>query len=150
MFESLIKISGHWHMKLFGPDGVLKQEVSGENVITTNGKEMLAAYLASAAASATVNPFKYVAIGTGSTAESASDTALATELTRTTGTASYVSGAIYQVTATFAAGTGTGAITEYGLFNTSTGGTMFNRDVETVINKGASDTLSVSMQVTLS
>lgn len=150
MFESLIKISGHWQMKLFGPDGVLKQEVSGENVITTNGKEMLAAYLASAAASATVNPFKYVAIGTGSTAESASDTALATELTRTTGTASYVSGAIYQVTATFAAGTGTGAITEYGLFDSSTAGTMFNRDVETVINKGASDTLSVSMQVTLS
>lgn len=150
MFESLIKISGHWHMKLFGPDGALKQEVRGDNVITTNGKELLAAYLASAAASATVNPFKYVAIGTGTTAESAADTALATELTRTTGTASYVSGAIYQVSATFAAGTGTGAITEYGLFNTSSAGTMFNRDVETVINKGASDTLSVTMQVTLS
>lgn len=150
MFQSLIKITGHWQMKLYGSDGALKQEVAGENVITTNGKEMLAAYLASAAASATVNPFKYVAIGTGTTSESASDTALVTELTRTTGTASYVSGAIYQVTATFAAGTGTGAITEYGLFNTSSAGTMFNRDVESVINKGASDTLQVTMQVTLS
>ena len=150
MFESLIKITGHWNMKLHGPDGALKQEVSGKNVITTNGKELLAAYLASAAASATANTFKYVAIGTGSLAESASDTALGTELTRTTGVASYLSGAIYQVTATFAAGVGTGAITEYGLFDSSSAGTMFSRDVESVINKGASDTLSVSTTVTLS
>lgn len=150
MFESSISITGHWRMQLTGPDGTLKQEVAGKNVITTNGKELLAAYLASAAASATANTFKYVAVGTGTASETAADTALATELSRTTGTASYVSGAIYQVTATFAAGTATGAITEYGLFNSSSAGTMFSRDVETVINKGASDTLTVSTTVTLS
>lgn len=142
--------SGTWKAQLFGPEGNLKQEVFGHNVVTTDGKEMLAAYLASAAASATVNTFKYVAIGTGSTTETSSDTAMAVELTRTTGTASYISGAIYQVTATFAAGVGTGAIVEYGLFNTSTGGTLFNRDTEAVINKGASDSLVVTTQITLS
>jgi hypothetical protein len=150
MVESLIKIEGYWTMRLHGPDGALKQEVSGKNVITTNGKEALASYLAAAAAGATENPFKYVAVGTGSVAESAADTALGGELSRKTGVASYVSGAIYQVSATFAAGVATGAITEYGLFNTSTGGTLFSRDIETVINKGASDTLSVTTQVTLS
>jgi hypothetical protein len=142
--------SGTWTAKLYGPDGELKQTVHGPNVVTTNGKEMLAAYLASAAASATLNSFKYVAIGTGSTAESASDTAMAVESARTTGTASYLSGAIYQVTATFAAGVGTGAIVEYGLFNTSTGGTLFNRDTESVVNKGSSDSLVVITQLTLS
>jgi hypothetical protein len=75
---------------------------------------------------------------------------MAVESARTTGTASYLSGAIYQVTATFAAGVGTGAIVEYGLFNTSTGGTLFNRDTESVVNKGSSDSLVVITQLTLS
>jgi hypothetical protein len=54
------------------------------------------------------------------------------------------------VTATFASGVGTGAIVEYGLFSSSTGGTMFSRDTEAVINKGANDTLVVTTEVTIS
>lgn len=150
MYDTLIKIRGHWDIKLHSPDGVLIDHRSGENVITTNGKEMLASYLSSAAAGALANTIKYVAIGTSATGESASDTALGTESARTTGTVSYVSGAIYKVTATFAAGTGTGAITEYGLLNSSTAGTLFSRDTEAVINKGAADVLTVTTQVTLS
>jgi len=91
-----------------------------------------------------------IAIGTDATAEAASNTALGTELARTTGTASYVSDAVYRVTATFAAGTGTGAIVEYGLFSSSTGGTMFSRDTESVINKAAGDTLVVTTEITFS
>ena len=147
--HSLIKISGHWDVKLTGPDGALKQHVHGQNVITTVGKEYLASYLLSAATSA-VNTLKYIAVGTSTTPEAASDTGLGTELARVTGTVSYTSGAIYEVVATFAAGTGTGAIVEYGLFSSSTGGTMFSRDTEAVINKGAGDTLTVTHQVTFS
>lgn len=145
-----LKISGYWRMTLRGPAGELKKHVEGHNVVTDVGKEMLAAYLASAAASATQNTFKFVGIGTDSTSEAASNTALGTEIARHTGTVSYLSGAIYQVTATFAAGSGTGAVVEYGLFNTNTGGTLFARDVESVINKGASDTLTVTAQYTIS
>lgn len=149
--QSVIKITGYWDMKLYGEDGTLKQSIRGKNVITTAGKEALANYLASAAASATLNPFKYVAIGTGGTAETAADTAMSVEVARAQGTASFTTGAaVYSVYATFAAGTGTGAIVEYGLFNTLTGGTLFSRDTEAVINKGASDTLTVITQVTLS
>lgn len=149
MFERVIKIEGHWTMKLHGPDGSLKTELSGKNVITDNGKEYLASWLHSAATSA-VNTLRYIAIGTGSTAEASSDTALGTEIARVAGTASYTSGAIYSVVATFPAGTGTGAITEYGLISSSTGGTLFSRDTESVINKGVSDVLTVTTQVTLS
>lgn len=145
-----VKLSGEWYICLYGPDGSLKEERRGHNVITTNGKEALASYLRSAAVSVVTNPFLQVAIGTGSTAESSSDTTLGTEAARTTGTATYTSGAIYEVYATFAAGTGTGAITEYGLFNSTTGGAMLSRDVESVINKGASDTLTTRLQITLS
>lgn len=143
-------LRGKWFVKLWGPDGELKEEREGYNVITTNGKEALASLLAAGAASATTNTFKYVAIGSDSTAEAAANTALGTELGRHTGTVSYVSNAIYQVTATFATGSGTGGIYEYGLLNSNAGGTMLSRDTENLINKGASDTLTVTCQITLS
>jgi hypothetical protein len=93
---------------------------------------------------------KYIAIGTDSTAEAAANTALGIEAARHTGTVSYISGQIFQVKATFGTGLGTGAIVEYGLFSSNTAGTMLARDTESVINKGANDTLTVSAQFTLS
>lgn len=145
-----LKVSGYWKMTLRGPAGELKKHVEGHNVVTDVGKEALAQFLASAAAGATQFPFQFIGIGTNSSAEAASNTALGTELARHTGVASYVSGAVYQVTATFATGMGTGAIVEYGLFNSSAAGTLFARDVESVINKGANDTLTVTAQYTIS
>jgi hypothetical protein len=118
-------------------------------VVCTNGKEFLASLLASAATSAT-NTAKYLAVGTGTGAESASDTALGTEVARHTGTVSYVSNQIYQVTATFSTGVAAGAIVEYGLLSSNTAGTLISRDVESVINVGASDTLEVVYQLTVS
>lgn len=148
--EGSFTLKGRWKMTLTGPDGALKQEVEGDNVICTNGKEFLASFLSSAAAAASTFTCKYIAVGTDSTAEAAAQTALGTELARQTGTVSYVSNQIYKVTATFATGTGTGAIVEYGLFSSSTGGTMLSRDVESVINKGANDTLTAVCQITIS
>jgi hypothetical protein len=51
--------------------------------------------------------------------------------------------------ATFPAGTGTGAVTEAGLFNDGTAGDMLCRTVFSVINKGAADTLGVTWTVTV-
>lgn len=143
------KVEGHWFLKLYGPDGELKEERQCKNVITTNGLDFLASFLNSAAAAASTFTCRYVAIGTDSTSETAADTALGVEASRHTGTASYVSNAIYQVTATFASGQGTGAIVEYGLFSSNTNGTMFSRLTDAVINKGANDTLVVTTKVTL-
>lgn len=144
------KIVGHWFITLQDENGNIKQQLSGKNVITTVGLEFLASFMYSAANAASTFTCKYVAIGTDATAEAASNTAMGTELARTTGTVSYISNAIYRVTATFASGTGTGAIVEYGLFSTSTGGTMFSRDTEAAVNKGANDTLTVTTEVTVS
>lgn len=147
--ERTIKLKGHWYIKCYGPDGTLQQETEGDNVITDVGLEYVASFLNSAAAAASTFTMRYAAIGTDDTAEAASNTALGTEVARVSGTVSYVSNALYRVTATFPAGTGTGAIVEYALFSTSTGGTMFSRDTESVINKGAADTLTVQYDVTL-
>jgi hypothetical protein len=143
-------LKGKWKSELFDKNGALIDSKEGHNVVCTNGKEFLASFLQSASASPSTFTMNYVAIGSDSTSEAAAQTALGTELSRTTGVASYISGQIYQVTATFAAGSGTGAIYEYGLFSSSSGGTMLSRDTEAVINKGASDTLRVICQLTIS
>lgn len=145
-----VEINGHWFIKLYGEGGRLKQEVDGHNVITTNALDFLANFLNSAAAAASTFSMRYVAIGTDSTSEAAANTTLGVEVARTTGTVSYTSSAIYRVTATFPSGTGTGAIVEYGLFSSSTAGTMFSRDTEAVINKGANDILVVTTEITFS
>lgn len=144
-----VTLRGKWRMTLES-GGEVKQEVEGHNVICTNGKEFFASFLSSAAAAASTFTCRYVGVGTDATAEAAANTALGTELARVSGVVSYVSNQIYQVTATFASGTGTGAIVEYGLFSSSTGGTMLSRDTESVINKGANDSLTCVLQVTIS
>jgi hypothetical protein len=143
------KIVGHWYITLQDENGNIKQQLSGKNVITTVGLEFLASFMYSAAVAASTFTCKYIAIGTDSTAEAAANTALGIEAARTTGTVSYVSNAVYRCTATFTSGVGTGAIVEYGLFSSSTGGTMFSRDTEAVVNKGANDTLTVTTEVTI-
>lgn len=143
-------LRGQYFIRLYGPDGELKQSIDGKNVVCTNGKEFLASFLKSAALAASTFTMKYLAIGTDGTAANAANTALNTEVARQTGTASYVSNQIYQITATFATGSGTGAILEYGLLSSNTAGTLLSRDVEALINKGANDTLTVIYQLTIS
>lgn len=144
-----LRMQGKWFVQLYGPDGALKEEREGKNVVTTNGAEFLARYLYSANTSSSWT-MQYIAVGSDSTSEAAANTALGTELSRHTGTVSYTSGAKFEIRATFAAGSGTGAIVEYGLFSANSGGTMLTRDTEAVINKAAGDTLTVTHQITFS
>lgn len=143
-----VTLVGRWTYHLKREDGT-EETRHGTNIVCTNGKEFLASFLYSAAAAASTFTCKYIAVGSDSTAEAAANTALGTELSRHTGTVSYVSNQIYRVTATFAAGSGTGSIYEYGLFSSNTGGTMLNRDTEALISKGAGDVLTVTMNLTI-
>jgi hypothetical protein len=68
-----------------------------------------------------------------------------TTLSSTTVTAN----AIAYVTS-FPAGTGTGAVTEAGIFNAASAGTMLCRTVFSVVNKGAADAMSVTWTITVS
>ncbi len=53
-------------------------------------------------------------------------------------------------TATFPAGTGDGAITEAGIFNASTAGTMLCRTVFPIVNKGSGDQITITWVITVS
>jgi len=145
-----VKLVGKWKATLTrGSETVCEKE--GYNTICTTGIQTLAGYLSSAAISATRNPFYFIAIGSDATSETSSDAALGTELSRHTGTTTHFT-AVYQVTATFASGSGTGNVYEYGLFdtNSSASGNMLSRDTEGLITKGANDVLTVTAQITLS
>lgn len=145
MLENL-KIKGEWLARVYGPDGNLKDERKGENVVTEVGKEFLASFLYSAALAASTFTMKYIAVGTSSVGEQTSNTVLGSELIRNTGTVSYISGGslgIFRVTATFTTGQAVGAISEYAVFSSSAAGTMLNRDTEATMNIGAADVLTV-------
>jgi hypothetical protein len=146
-----MKVSGQWWMTLYGAPGEIKEQRHGHNVVVTTGHQFLADFLASAAAAASTFTMRYVAIGSDSTAEAASNTALGTELARVSATVSAAT-AIYRLTATYASGIGTGNIYEYGVFSTITSGagTMFSRDVEGLITKSANDQLVVTTEITIS
>lgn len=138
---------GEFTLKLYGPDGALKDERHVKNVVTTAGLTALAAWLA---ASSQSTPFmQYIGIGTGTTAADATDTALETEAARKQGSVSSAL-AVYTNTVTFAAGEGTGAITEAGLLSAASSGTLFSHQVFSAVNKSASDSLTVTWNVTYS
>jgi len=122
----------------------LVQEV--DNLVVTAGK----GYVASRMKDASATAMSHMAIGSGSTAAAASDTALGNQLGRVALTSTTVSSAVVTYVASFAAGTGTGAVTEAGILNASSGGTMLCRTVFSVVNKGASDSMTVTWTVTVS
>ena len=146
MFKDEITVTGKLNVILVDQMGLVKEEHEFDNLVVTAGK----GYIASRMKDATATAMSHMAIGTGTTAAAANQTTLVTEANRQALTSTNVSGAAVTYSATFVAGNGTGAITEAGLFNASSGGTMLCRTVFSVINKGAADTLTVSWTVTVS
>ena len=143
-----INLKGHINIKLLDENGQLKSEVDKHNVVVTVGKNFLAAWLAASSQSTGFMP--YVALGTGTAAADASDTALDTETgSRVAGTLSS-STSTYTNQATFAPGVSTGAITEAGLFSANSGGTMFARQTFAVQNKLAGDTIVFTWNISIS
>lgn len=133
-------------MEVHGPDGALKQSVAIHNLICTAGKNfLLDADLADAK---TVRLFGYIAIGTGTNAAAVGDTALQTEVARAAATLSNPSAGTLRMVATFAAGIGTGGITESGLLDAASSGNLLARQVFAVVNKGAGDSLTVTWDIT--
>ena len=140
-FESNMAMKGRLTIAL---NDEVVQEV--DNLVVTTGK----GYVASRMKDATATAMSHMAIGTGSTAAAASDTALGSESARVALTSTTVSGADITYVGTFGAGSGTAAITEAAVLNASSSGTMLCRTVFAVVNKGASDSMTITWTVTAS
>ena len=131
--------------------GALTIEVNNEvvqethNLVVTAGKNWVADRMNN------VNTvMTHMAVGTGTTAAAAGDTALGTQLDRNTLTSTTVANNTIEYACTWAAGDGTGAITEAGIFDAATGGDMLARTVFSVVNKGAADSMTITWTITVS
>ena len=144
MLVENLKVTGQVKVQLFDKDGKLKDTQDIKNLVVTVGKQFIAARMVG-----TPTEMSHMAIGAGGSAAVPGDTALGSELGRVALTSDTVSGAVVTYVATFPAGTGTGAVTEAGVFNASSSGTMLCRTVFPVINKGALDTLTITWKVTV-
>lgn len=132
-------------VQLFGPDGTLKEERIIHNTVTTAGKNAIADQVLAAP---TLAKMGWMAIGTGSPAA----TLLGAEVARVAFDSKLRSGAVVTVIGTFAAGTGTGAITEAGTFDVVTANTvnMWMSSSFSVVNKGALDAIVITWTLTVS
>lgn len=118
------------------------------NMVLNSGIDFLCN--AFGAGSTRPNVMDHIAVGTGTAATAAGDTELVSELLRKAASYSHSAGtAKLTVQTTFNAGEATGAITEAGICNASSGGTFFDRVTFPAINKGASDVLTVTFEITL-
>lgn len=146
-------LKGKIEIRLIGEDGslkdhrVIKDHRILPNTVTTFGDKLVANRLSGA----TLNAPSHMAVGTGTGATSAYN-ALVTELDRnaltstTQGTTTNDNDVIY--VGDWAAGDGTGAITEAGIFNAASGPGMLCYASFSVINKAAGDTLQITWTVT--
>jgi hypothetical protein len=117
-----------------------------DNLVVTAGKN----FVASRMKDTTKAAMTHMAVGTGTTAAAASQTALVTENDRNTLTSTTVTANAIAYVCTWAAGDATAALTEAGIFNASSGGDMLCRTVFSVVNKAAADSMTITWTVTVS
>ena len=86
----------------------------------------------------------------GGTEVLVTDTTLADEVDRNALTSTTVLNNTIAYACTWAAGDGTAAITEAGIFDASTGGDMLARTKFSVVNKGTADSITITWTITIS
>ena len=116
-----------------------------ENLVVTAGKNWVADRMNNANTVMT-----HMAVGTGTNAAAAGDTALQTENDRNALTSTTVTNNAVAYVATWAAGDATAAITEAGIFDAASSGDMLARTVFSVVNKGAADSMTITWTITVS
>jgi len=139
------KVTGQVNVVITDKDGNIKDQREIKNLVVTVGKEFIAGRMVG-----TPTAMSHMAIGSGTTAAAVGNTALETELGRVALASAAASGAVVTYTATFPPGTGTGAVTEAGILNASSAGTLLCRTVFAVVNKGADDAMAITWAVTVS
>jgi hypothetical protein len=149
MINDSLKVTGDLVVEITGPDGKLKDRREVKNVVVTVGKTFIASSMLKTTSNVPI-AMTHMAIGSGATAAVVADSVLGAELGRSTLSSATSTGAVVTYVASFAATVGTGAITEAGIFNAASAGTMLCRTVFSVVNKGADDSMSITWAITVS
>lgn len=145
--KETVGIKGELTLRLFDSNGNLKHEMTVPNLIMDVGKD----YIASRIMQGTATVMSHMAVGTSNANSTDSTlTTLGTQAGRVALTSTTLADNVVEYEALFPAGTGTGALVEAGIFNDSSAGTMLCRTTFSVVNKSASDTLTINWIITIS
>lgn len=133
------------------PFGSYSESKNVSNLVTNAGKAAAAGLLTGDI----TNYFDYIAVGTGTTAAALTDTTLETEtatsgLSRAASTNSRVTTDVTNDTAQFVKAfsvSGTVAVTESGVFDASSAGTLLARQTFSAINVVSGDTLTITWKI---
>ena len=140
-----LKLRGEVALVLRDKNGNVKDERTIKNLIVDTGLNFICDRMKDDETAMT-----HMALGSGSTAAAAGDTSLGSQLgSREALDSSTVTNNQIVYVSSFEAGDATGAVTEAGIFNASSGGTMLCRTVFSVVNKAADDTLTINWTITL-
>ena len=146
MINDELKLRGDVALVLKDKNGNVKESREIHNLVVSSGLTFICSRMAGTSA----DVMSHMALGSGTTAASSGQTDLVSILgsrealdstSASSNTITYVS--------SFEAGEGTGAVTEAGVFNAASSGTMLCRTVFAVVNKAADDTMSVTWTITL-
>ena len=146
MINEELKLRGDVAIVLKDKDGNVKDSREIHNLVVSSGLEFICSRMAGTSAGV----MSHMALGSGTTAAAAGQTDLVSILgsrealdstSASSNTITYVS--------SFEANEATGAVTEAGIFNAASSGTMLCRTVFAVVNKQADDTMSVTWTLTL-
>ena len=149
LIYSGIKAKGMVKITKTNQFGEVTQEFEVPNLVVATGKIYIAGKMI-AQASDTPTHMSHMGIGTGTASPADADTTLGTQTGRVLLSGNLQDNNSITYTATFPAGTGTGAITEAAIFNASSAGTMLCRTTFPVVNKAAGDSIAVTWTVTVS
>ena len=147
MVSDSLKLTGKLKVQKFNQDNNLVEIREIPNLVVSVGKSHIATRI-SANNEVIMN---HMAIGGSATSPAASDTSLGSELGRVGLTSTAVSANTLTYLGTFSPGTGTGTVKEAGIFNAqgSGAGTMLCRTTFADINKGASDSIVITWNVSV-
>jgi hypothetical protein len=148
--EDLLSPVGYLTIEKFNADGKLVDVRKVKNTVVATGKTFIAGSMIKTTTN-TPTAMTHMGIGTGVVAVNAgTDTTLGTANgARVTFTEVSSTGNQVTYKATFA-GAYSGAITEAGIFNALTSGTMLCRTVFGVVTKTTSDTITITWTITVS
>jgi hypothetical protein len=145
-----LSVKGRLSIVLRDKDGNVKEEREVDNLVVNAGL----AYIISRMVGTSQAVMSHMALGSGVTAAAAAQTDLVSILgARESLDSTTISGTSNEkvvYVASFEAGDATGAVTEAGIFNAASAGTMLCRTVFPVVNKAADDAMTVTWTITLS
>ena len=145
-FQDGASLKGQLEIVLKDQSGKVKERRKEKNLIVNTGLNAILDRLVGTSEAV----MSHMGLGSSSTAAAAGQTDLISLLgSREAIDSSTVTGSSVAYVCTFEAGDATGTITEAGIFNATSGGTMLCRSVFSSITKGANDSLNVTWTITV-